>query len=122
MEVSDILEQLRLLGGVPWAIRAADEIARLRALLEGGEPVGYLIEHKSGGISERYNPVMATAKGWTNRPLFLHPSPPPPGWRLVKEEPTKEMLEAGDIAFENGYIYEMWEAMLAASPQPPSKA
>lgn len=34
----------------------------------------------------------------------------------VPREPTPAMLEAGEAAFENGYVAEMWAAMLAAAP------
>ena len=52
---------------------------------------------------------------------------PPPGWRMVPEEPTQEMLRAAwfadDQAFTHGAAHgatdeAIWYAMLAAAPQP----
>lgn len=39
------------------------------------------------------------------------------GWKLVPVEPTSEMMEAGLSQWSN--LQDMYEAMLAASPQPP---
>ena len=48
------------------------------------------------------------------------------GWRLVPEEPTIEMIDAGDNAYEPTYTgtytsdpCTVYRAMLAAAPQPP---
>lgn len=40
-------------------------------------------------------------------------------WVVIPREPTQEMLDAGDSAFEGGYVREMWSAMIEAAPQPP---
>ena len=37
------------------------------------------------------------------------------------ETVTPEMSEAGDCAFENGYVHEVYSAMLHASPLTPPK-
>lgn len=50
-----------------------------------------------------------------NRKLAAGNSPViPDGWRLVPEEPTHEMLEAGDEQFGT---YDVYRRMIAASPQ-----
>jgi len=36
---------------------------------------------------------------------------------LVPREPTEAMYEAGDTAFEGGYVREMWAAMIAAAQE-----
>jgi len=42
------------------------------------------------------------------------------GWKLVPVEPTHEMAETGDRwSYSGGSGYEVWNAMLAAAPQPP---
>ena len=129
--MSDILEQLRLLGGVPWAIRAADEIARLRALLEDEEPVAWTMGKDLKCLAGIVQSKVAAKSVWGERAiaLYLRPSPPPPGWRLVPEEPTEDMLSAAkdcqDADYRDGYESELfyaYKAMLSAAPQPPSKA
>ena len=52
----------------------------------------------------------------------------PPGWRIVPEEPTEEMLAAGRSAFRSYCLRYMeghpavWDAMLSAAPTPPAAA
>jgi hypothetical protein len=41
----------------------------------------------------------------------------PPGHVCVPVEPTEEMAQAGDSAFEGGYVKEVYFAMLAARPK-----
>ena len=41
--------------------------------------------------------------------------------RRTLEAVTPEMSEAGDCAFENGYVHEVYSAMLRASPLTPPK-
>jgi hypothetical protein len=41
--------------------------------------------------------------------------------RRTLETVTAEMSEAGDCAFENGYVREVYSAMLRASPLEPAK-
>lgn len=36
----------------------------------------------------------------------------PDGYCIVPRQPTKAMLKAGDTAFKNGYVREVWEAMI----------
>jgi hypothetical protein len=40
----------------------------------------------------------------------------PDGWKVVPVEPTKEMVDAWISAYE-GYIQDVWKAMLSASPE-----
>lgn len=60
----------------------------------------------------------------TNKPFASAPQPPwqvTDGWQLVPVEPTEEMLSAG-FAKAKRTTYGIYEAMLAAAPQPVSQA
>ena len=43
----------------------------------------------------------------------------PEGWVTVPRKYTQSMYEAGDTAFENGYVEEMYTAMINAAPPLP---
>lgn len=40
----------------------------------------------------------------------------PDGWKVVPVEPTKEMVDAWISTYE-GYIQDVWKAMLSVSPE-----
>lgn len=46
----------------------------------------------------------------------------PPGWLLVPEEATEEMVDAGALAAMDYDEDGVWSAMLSAAPTPPSSA
>lgn len=48
-------------------------------------------------------------------------APVPQGWKMVPVEPTREMIDAMPPVEETGY-WAMYEAALAAAPQPPEAA
>ncbi len=39
-------------------------------------------------------------------------------WRMVPTIPDLDQIEAGDTAFENGYLREVYKAMVRATPSP----
>lgn len=47
----------------------------------------------------------------------------PPGWKLVPEEPTEEMISAGEKQIDLGYrdLRTIYDSILAAAPKPPEK-
>jgi hypothetical protein len=106
--------------------------ARL-AEIEGQEPICWAAVDFAGGTSVEYVAAwkeavnehindcinlheIDAATGWVVRPLFSRPVPAvPAGWRLVPEEPTPEMEEAGkrwgDLPLTT------WLDMLDAAPE-----
>lgn len=100
-----------------------DCLAELAALKQQGEPPAWIrgsgLEMlKSGdGIATVYR-----SDGMSNHstPLYTSASTIPEGYVLVPVEPTSEMFDAAEVAFEGGSDG-IWHAMLAASPKPQAK-
>lgn len=116
-------------GGRQWydekAVEAA--ITALRAALEAQqEPVAYLFTNVQSGFQlADCDPDWHADERemWHRAPLYAAPQPRP-GWVLVPEEPTPEMVAAALTSDRVDWIghYEMpqsiYRAMLAARPQP----
>lgn len=52
---------------------------------------------------------------------LLEESKVPEGWQLVPKEPSQAMIDAGDPAFDHGYVADAYKAMLAAAPTQPKE-
>lgn len=111
------------------------EMARRLLSVEEQEPVGFLIRDKytpGGYFSHKNSTVNISQEDICEHevsatPLYAAPPAPQPvqvphGWKLVPIELTDEIAEA--IAMEarccGGIALDIYEAMLAAAPQPDS--
>lgn len=90
------------------------------------EPVATVRVHNTGGNAGIAWSGVPTEHAGTMRggtPLYTNPQPQqagvPEGWKLVPVEPTVEMRRAGTAA-NDGIVSDIYRAMLAAAPQPPS--
>lgn len=114
---------------------AIEEMARRLLSVEEQEPVGFLIRDKytpGGYFSHKNSTVNISQEDICEHevsatPLYAAPPAPQPvqvphGWKLVPIELTDEIAEA--IAMEarccGGIALDIYEAMLAAAPQPDS--
>ena len=116
-----------------WSVQECVKLERYQAaMLQGAEPVttayklpaiGWLrADYQDDNRGLRGNaPLFVLGKkdpssvwGLDYIPLTSNSPVIPDGWRLVPEEPTHEMLEAGDEQFGT---YDVYRRMIAASPQ-----
>jgi len=108
-----------------WALEQRAEAAEAKlAGLEKQEPAGYAVKRFDNGKFGSWLKSKGLAKGDADYyvvPLFERPAPAadlvPEGWKLVRVEPTKQMLEA---SYREASVYSptAYRAMLAAAPTP----
>jgi hypothetical protein len=108
--------------------KSAAEAWNRRAALPDGEPAGWF---NPWNETHGYQQVAPEHEGEPGTvPLFTHPaSEGPKGWKLVPEEPTREMwaaagnaickLQAQRVGHHDKLSEAAWNAMLAAAPSIP---
>lgn len=106
------------------SIEAKRLLSRRAAMLQGAEPVTTAykfpfeqwLSQQTGTIDVECGCVMTEVFFHWLRVAYEAGNSPvaPDGWVLVPEEPTHEMLEAGDEQFGT---YDVYRRMIAASPQ-----
>lgn len=104
-----------------WCLPSKEALARGRALLAQAQEAQY------GTIAERAQRGLEA--GWWTAAAAQPAQPPADGWVCVPKTLTLQMMAAAGPAIracygldgKNGYITDVWAAMLAAAPQPPAR-
>ena len=117
--IAELRRSLQYQNGGDMAYVIADAVKGLEELLVSREAAGKAVAYADPRALSNFEARSATREWmWARSDSGLIPlytaQAIPDGWKLVPEEPTREMLEAGDAQFGT---YDVYRQMISVAPQ-----